>query len=146
MIINSINKPVNNISDIISDFCIDLDVEQFYSDVFDKNDKKYIDIILSEKNNIKYFCQLKNEIIINIIDNYAIWKNKKNIIIDAKELNKLIDLNIHFDNDIDEDIMSICIENPTIIDNITIDNSIKMKITGLLFKKNNVIPIFKILI
>lgn len=146
MIINSINKPVNNISDIISDFCIDLDVEQFYSDVFDKNDKKYIDIILSEKNNIKYFCQLKNEIIINIIDNYAIWKNKKNIIIDAKELNKLIDLNIHFDNDIDEDIMSICIENPNIIDNITIDNSIKMKITGLLFKKNNVIPIFKILI
>lgn len=148
MIINQISKPekIDNdtFSKITTDKKITIGIEQINSDFYEKNNKMYFDIVLDNKSNLKYFLELKYETLINILDNYGNWKGQNNIIIIAKELDSIIDMNIKKDNEIEEDIISICVENPDIIDEIDVENQVEIKIKNIYFNNNIIIPSFEI--
>jgi hypothetical protein len=146
MIIKKIDKPINIKNKIISLVKSNSKLDINFNEI-NNIENKNIELILNNTDSVKFFLRLKYELLINILDNYSSWKNKDNLIIVASELDKCINLNISYNEDIEEDVINLYIDNIKILNKINLDNDndFVLKIKYILFNENKIIPIFEMI-
>jgi hypothetical protein len=146
MIIKKIDKPINIKNKIISLVKSNSKLDINFNEI-NNIENKNIELILNNTESVKFFLRLKYELLINILDNYSSWKNKDNLIIVASELDKCINLNISYNEDIEEDVINLYIDNIKILNKINLDNDndFVLKIKYILFNENKIIPIFEMI-